>query len=141
MIIHLKKLAVGVENIPDFRAQVARRVENYQGAKAYFITTRHLPKQADDLVKGGSLYWVVQGVISARQKILGFETLLDENGQSYCHVWLDAAFHLVVPTSHRPFQGWRYLKNTDAPADLPRSANDDVMPVDMAADLKKLGLI
>ncbi len=55
---------------------------------------------------------------------------------------LEPELHRVVPTPYRAFQGWRYLKPEDAPADLGEAAGDlPDMPPEMIAELRSLGLL
>jgi len=43
----------------------------------------------------------------------------------------------VDPTPKRPFQGWRYLKPAEAPADLDPGKGADDIPPDLHAKLKQ----
>ena len=78
-----------------------------------------------------------------RQRILDIETFKDPNtGRERCAFVLDPTLVLIVPVRRRPHQGWRYLEASSAPPDLDlpdESAHD--MPVEMAAELRALGLI
>ena len=48
----------------------------------------------------------------------------------------------VFEKRHRPFQGWRYLEEKDAPLDLPSGeGGEDTMPMEMAEELRDLGLL
>ena len=117
-MIHLIKLAVGI----DTPEQLKQRQDFYgaiwQGRPVHRVLTRQYPKQADALLQGGSLFWVIKGQISLRQHILDIEALTDEEGQKQTMIMLDPPHIPVMPTPRRPFQGWRYLAVEDAPADL-----------------------
>jgi hypothetical protein len=101
--------------------------------------TRHKPVRPD--VLDGSLYWVIQGVIRCRQRLLGFDQETDETGRKYCLFQLDPVLVPVVPTQRGPFQGWRYLAADGAPADLETDAGGELPPDEMLKELRSLGLI
>lgn len=79
--------------------------------------TRHMPKRADEVLDGGSLYWVIHGQIAARQRILDLRTLT-RDGVPHCGIIYDPQLIRVVPRPHRPFQGWRYFDPASAPKDM-----------------------
>ena len=76
------------------------------------------PKRADELLAGGSLYWVFHGLVLARQRILGLEPRRGGDGIERCAIRLDPEVVRTLPQPRRPFQGWRYLRPEDAPRDL-----------------------
>ena len=78
-------------------------------------TTRMVPKRIADL-DGGSLYWVIKGIVACRQPLLGVKPFTDKDGIGRCHLLLDPVVIPVEPRPSRPFQGWRYLAGKDAPA-------------------------
>ena len=142
MALNIVKLAVGASSIDDLRDfQERRRKQRRQKpATPHKVFTRNGPKQKDELVDGGSLYWVIKGFIRARQKFVGFDEARDEEGRKYCIFLVDRA---VVPTAAWPqqaFQGWRYLDATRAPPDLKAGDSAD-LPAEMAAELRRLGLL
>ena len=103
--------------------------------------TRMTPKRTDELLAGGSLYWVMKGVIRCRQKLIGIEPFTDNEGIGRCRLVLDKE---IVPTrrqERRPFQGWRYLEAKDAPPDVKKGEAEDDMPEEMRRELEELGLI
>ena len=81
-----------------------------------------VPKRATELVKGGSLYWVVKGRIACRQRLLAVRPFTDGEGIGRCHLVLEPVVHPVESRPCRPFQGWRYLPAKAAPRDLSRTA-------------------
>ena len=81
-----------------------------------FHITRAFPKRAEELLAGGSLYWVFGGFIRARQLILALEPVQDEMGVRRCKIIFDNKLHLTQSWPRRPFRGWRYLDNP--PPDL-----------------------
>ena len=114
MAIHLIKLCVGVDRVDQLEAHRDRVVK--AGGLPY-ITTRNTPKQRDELLAGGSLYWVIKRVVQCRQKILDVETL-EEAGQKHCLITLDPEIMRTEPQPRKAFQGWRYLKAEDIPKDI-----------------------
>ena len=142
MTVHLLKLAVGVASIDDLRESAQRRAGEAQtGPRAMRITTRSAPKRADEVLAGGSLYWVIKGSLQARQRVVGVEPFTDASGVSRVHILLDPEVTPVRPRPCRPFQGWRYLRADEAPADFAMAAVDEAMPAAMRRDLLELCLI
>jgi hypothetical protein len=147
MALHIVKLCVGAESIEDLahwqKGRLAAQVA--AGMKPrLFHTTFQSPKRQDEVLDGGSLYWVIKGVIQVRQSIIGFDQGVKDNGSPCCLLLLDTTLVPVRPTPRRPFQGWRYLTADDAPADLSkRSGADDIaaMPPAMRKELASLGLL
>jgi hypothetical protein len=102
-----------------------------------------MPKRGDEIVEGGgSIYWVIKGVVLGRQRILGFERVIDSQGRPDTLILLDKDLVAVEPRPHRAFQGWRYLKAEAAPRDLGEGGKDLAeMPAEMVAELRALGLL
>src|SRR6201996_726343 len=119
-MLHLIKLAVGVESLEDLMAWQKKRLaeKKKKGQKPELIhITRQTPKQAEELLDGGSLFWVIKGQIAARQKLLELRAIKHQ-GVPHCGLVYDKK---VVPVMRRPraaFQGWRYLDPKDAPTDI-----------------------
>lgn len=140
MTVHLLKLSVGTTDVESMRANQARRARRENGIRFVPGFTRRKPRRALEIAESGSIYWVIKGSILVRQRVLDLVDAVDQNGEPYCEFRLDSDLIEVVPRPHRPFQGWRYLKEADAPPDL-ASFGEDEMPAEMAAELKFLGLI
>lgn len=144
MTVHLIKLCVGADDIADLAAWQAERLAEMKRRgepQVLAHVTRMTPKRAEELLDGGSLYWVMKGVIRCRQKLTGIEQFTDGEGIGRCRLILDSQ---IVPTrrqERRPFQGWRYLDAKDAPADVKRGEADDDMPEEMRRELEELGLL
>jgi hypothetical protein len=101
-----------------------------------------VPKRADEIVGGGSLYWVIRGQIMCRERILDIRPFVDKAGIGRCHIVLDCKPVLVEPRPYRAFQGWRYLAPADAPRDLDRAApGAKDMPEAMRRELRDMGLL
>ncbi|MEP2943815.1 MAG: DUF1489 family protein [Hyphomicrobiales bacterium] len=145
MVMHLQKLCVGVENVEslqawiDFRAEQARLMGR---VPEQFHTTRATPKQRDAILQGGSLYWVIKGVMQARQHIIDLRPNVGEDGISRCDIVLEPLIIATQMRPRRPFQGWRYLKPEDAPSDLSNLAEGEGdLPPEMRSELAELGLL
>ena len=142
MTIHLQKLSVGTESISTLqdwqKTVVDRRVK--KGLAPYHQhVTRMFPKQKENLLKGGSIYWVIKGLIQCRNVIVGLEETQTRDGRKACAILMNPKLIPVVPTPKRPFQGWRYLKTEDAPADLYELAGANELPPELRAKLANLG--
>jgi hypothetical protein len=137
MVLHLIKLAVGAENLEDLAQWQKQRLKT-QGELLHI--TRMAPKRADELVNGGSLYWVIKGVIRVRQRLNAIRPVTHKGGARTALV-LDAKLVPVRPTPRRAFQGWRYLTVKDAPRDLPKGTAVMDMPEAMRDTLSELGLL
>ncbi|MCW5698896.1 MAG: DUF1489 domain-containing protein [Rhodospirillales bacterium] len=143
MTLNLIKLAVGIDDLSHLRKRQEQRLRlNRDGAgpSRLFIQTRNKPRRAQDLLDGGSLYWVVKGLIRARQRIVGVESEVVD-GTPRCVLYLDPLLVRTEPRQHRPFQGWRYLEANAAPADLGADTDNEPMPDEMFNELKTLGLL
>ena len=145
MPLHLIKLAVGCESIKQFKDWTADRVAaaKKRGAPPYHIhVTRMVPKRDVELLDGGSLYWVIKGEIAVREKLIAIEPFRDSDGVNRCRLVLQPKVFSVSPRPLRPFQGWRYLTHSDAPADLGKAAASiEAMPEPMRRELRELGLL
>lgn len=145
MALHLIKLCVGVESIRDLDKRIAARLKakRQAGEKAEALhRTRMTPKRQEELLDGGSLYWVIKGQVSARQEIRNIRPVTDEQGIKRCFIVLARKVIPVTPRPMRPFQGWRYLREADAPADLGnRQSQTQNMPEEMRRELSRLGLV
>jgi hypothetical protein len=145
-MLHLIKLCVGVDNPAELIAWQEHRLEALRraGKPAELIhRTRQMPKRRDEVLDGGSLYWVIKGVIQLRQRIVDLREEANEEGRTMCGIVFDPA---LVPTrlqARRPFQGWRYLPLEDAPPDLPQAERGaiEAMPAAMRAELAALALL
>jgi hypothetical protein len=139
MALHLIKLAVGIDDFDELRRiQKLRRKE--RGRYCFF--TRNMPRRADEVLDGGSIFWVIKGYVRARQRLLRFVPEVDENGDRYCAMVYDKELVPTLWQPRRPFQGWRYLEPKDAPSDRPlHAAEDDDLPPTMAQELRSLGLL
>ncbi len=145
MALHLIKLCVGCDSVKDLEDWIRQKLrqKNRRGQKPERIhTTRMVPKRIDELLDGGSLYWVIRGQLTCRERLLDIRPFVDRDGIGRCRLVLDPKVVLVEPRPWRPFQGWRYLEAKDAPRDLDRAApGAAAMPEPMRRELRELGLL
>ena len=145
MTVHIVKLCVGVDRVEDLAEWQAGRQAAYKADPTLAPpghVTRMMPRRRDEVLDGGSLYWVIKGNILVRQLITDIQELTDSEGIRRCRLVLNSPLVLTRPQPRRPFQGWRYLKAEDAPPDLGAEMSEDFeMPAEMRAELAELGLI
>lgn len=130
MPLHLIKLCVGVDEVE----ALERRLET---ADWLTVNTRMTPKRAAEIEDGGSLFWVIKGVVACRQPVEDIATF-GEGKASRCVIRLGKGLVRTAPQARRPFQGWRYLRPEDAPADL-RRYDQGELPTELALRLRDIG--
>lgn len=142
MTIHIVKLCVGADSVEDLAEWQIDQIKRAKKAKAKRVAphcgTRMWPKRVEDVLAGGSLYWVIKGVISVRQRIVAIDHVTDHHG-ARCGLYLDAHLQRTVPQPRRAFQGWRYLDPKDAPADLAAAQGGAELPEHLRRQLVELG--
>jgi len=146
MPLHLVKLAVGCESVKELKSWVAERMQaaKKKGLPLHHIhITRMMPKRGEELLAGGSLYWVIRGEIAAREKIIAIEPFRDRDGIGRCRLVMQPKVIAVSPRPMRAFQGWRYFAHSDVPPDLGKATAASVaaMPEPMRRELRDLGLL
>ncbi len=143
--LHLIKLCVGCDSVKELEAWIREKLKDRkkQGLRREHIhRTRMVPKRADELIDGGSLYWVIRGEVMCRQRLLDVRPFVDKAGIGRCQLVLEPKLNLVAPRPWRAFQGWRYLAPEDAPRDLDRAApGAKHMPETLRRELRELGLL
>jgi hypothetical protein len=146
MALHIIKLCVGCTSIEDLRDWQLEKLAQARKAKRQarlWHRTRMFPKRGEEIIGQGSLYWVIKAVVQVRQPIIDLEAVTGEDGIARCDIVLSPELIPVRPVPRRAFQGWRYLKPEDAPADLKGGLGGEIarMPEAMRAELLSLGLI
>lgn len=134
-MLHLAKLAVGVRTAGQLAAFQARR-------DPLRHLTRNLPRRREEIIAGGSLYWLIGGALVVRQRVLDIAEAARDDGSRCCALVLDRALVPVLGRKMRPFQGWRYLAAEAAPPDVPElAAEADGLPEPLLRQLRELCLI
>jgi hypothetical protein len=142
MTINIIKLCVGAASIEDLAHWQHHQVRMRSGLgldPRPVCDTRMTPKRAPEVLAGGSLYWVIKGVILVRQVIEDIETFEDEGGRSRCELILNPNLVKTAPQRRKAFQGWRYFENRDAPPDLTVTTGGEALPEALRAELIELG--
>ena len=138
MPLNILKLCVGVSEIEELESWVR---DCRAGRDSLDHTTRMFPKRSSEIVPGGSLYWVIRGMILCRQPIAALEAVTGADGIERCRIVFKPKIIPVRPAPRRAFQGWRYLEDADAPPDLPRTAKALGVSAKMRRELAELGLL
>ncbi|MEQ1670479.1 MAG: DUF1489 family protein [Hyphomicrobium sp.] len=104
MTLNIVKLCVGAASIEDlarWQAMSGHTIK-HKGRKAACHTTFQTPSRQAELLDGGSLYWVIKGVIAVRQLIVGFGDGKKDDGSPCCLFLLDPALTPVRPVPRAP---------------------------------------
>jgi hypothetical protein len=143
--LHLIKLCVGCDSVKELDGWIREKLGDRKKrglSREHMHKTRMVPKRADELRDGGSLYWVIRGEVMCRQRLLDVRPFVDKGGIGRCHLVLEPKVVLVEPRTWRAFQGWRYLGHNDVPRDLDRAApGARNMPETLRRELRELGLL
>jgi hypothetical protein len=135
MALSITKVAFGCDSVETLRKRLEARAA---AGPEFHMTTRYLPKRHEEIIGGGSLFWIVKHSLVGRSPILGFGEA--EGGR--VAIRLDPRLILVNPVPKRAHQGWRYLEGGDAPADLDEGgAGVAEMPPELVGKLAGMGLI
>lgn len=140
-MINLVKLCVGIKSVSHLKEFRKQRRELGQGrADGYDVhRTRMMPKRRSEIINKGSIYWVIAGKIQVRQLIVDLDRQVDIEGKTCCDIIMDSELIRTVPQRFRPFQGWRYLAQKDAPKDLENSVTEG--ETELISKLSELGLL
>ena len=131
----------GIDSVEDLAAwQASQAAQGRDGCPRH--VTRMWPKREAEVLAGGSIFWVIKGLVQCRQPIVGLNRVTGEDGTNRCALVLEPGLIRVTATPKRPFQGWRYLDPADAPRDLPKNrAHEDALPPELAGALAEIGVI
>ena len=141
MTTHLIKLSVGTESVEDLAAWQASMAPRWPEGLPRHVT-RMWPKREAEVLDGGSIFWVIKGLVQARQKILRLEKVTGQDGIDRCAIVLDRELVRTTTAPKRPFQGWRYLAPADAPTDLPaHRKTEEPLPPELASALADIGIL
>ena len=147
--IHLLKLCVGSESVDALLDWQAARAGEQRASNADprpFHVTRMWPRRGPEILDGGSLYWVIRGLVLCRQRVVALEPETGADGVGRCRLRLDPAIVRTTPQPRRAFQGWRYLRPSDAPSDVPADLAaagpaPAALPAALAAGLAEIGVL
>lgn len=134
-MIHLSKVAFSCASVETLERRQQKRLKD----GVVPIVTRFRPKRAEELLAGGSLYWIIKHRLVARQAILDFATS-PRDGRTI--IRLAPELVRVRSQAMRAHQGWRYLDAAAAPADLEGEPDGlDALPPALLGKLAGLELI
>ncbi len=143
MTLNLVKLCVGVsalEELEEWIVESSRRRLALGEPDEHIHTTRMFPKRVDELLDGGSLYWVIRGNVQVRQRFVDIRPVTGADGVGRCQLVLEPVLRLTQWQPRRAFQGWRYLEAKDAPPDLSAHADAEGLPPDLQVALRDIGV-
>lgn len=139
--MNLVKLSVGTESVESLMVWQEMRRKELPGGLPRHVT-RMWPKREAEILNGGSIYWVIKGLIQCRQRILRLDEVTGEDGIRRCAIVLDPELHRTHTAQKRPFQGWRYLKPEESPADLPvGKSQEEPLPPELSQALAEIGVL
>ncbi len=145
MALNLVKLCVGADSVEDLEKWIEFRRDEMRRAgekPEHRHTTRMIPRRRDELLDGGSLYWVIKGNVQCRQRLLDIRPFTDGDGVERCHLVFDPKVIATDWQPRRAFQGWRYLVLADAPADVGQGREGMMaLPSELRRELADLGLL
>ncbi|MEM7067702.1 MAG: DUF1489 family protein [Pseudomonadota bacterium] len=145
MALNLLKLCVGISAVEELQAHIdfSQDEKRRKGLEPVQIhTTRMVPKRMDELLDGGSLYWVIKGNIQVRQHLADVRPFTDAQGIKRCDLVMEPRLILTHWQPRRAFQGWRYLKGEDAPVDIGKGGSGVTnLPPELRIELANLGLL
>ena len=138
MTLHLIKLAVGAKSVADVAAWQKARAKATPPLRH---RTRNFPRRAEEILDGGSMYWVVNRVLSVRQRIVDIVAAKRDDGTACADIVLHPKLIAVRGRLMKPFQGWRYLTAEDAPPDEGTGFRAAELPEAMKRELAALALL
>jgi len=139
--VNLVKLSVGTESVESLAEWQATRIAQTEDGLPRHVT-RMWPKREAEVLAGGSIYWVIKGLIQCRQRVLRLDEVTRGDGIRRCAIVLDPELVRTAPTQKRPFQGWRYLPTAESPRDLPAGRqSEDTLPPELSAALAEIGVL
>ncbi len=141
--LHILKVAAGVSSLEHLNQVVDHY--SYTDAELGHImhmSSRNTPKRMDEVLDGGSVFWIIKRAIVARAELVAIRQIVREDGKKGCQMCIRPHVIPTIPQPKRGFQGWRYLKPEDAPKDLTQAAGDPGKgSPELAMELKDLGLL
>ena len=146
MPLHLIKLAVGCDSVKELKGWVAERMAT---AKKKGLPQRHIhitrmtPKRDEELLAGGSLYWVIRGEIAAREKIIAHRAVPRQGRHRPLPAGDAAQGDRGVAAADAPVPGLALSDRGRARPISAKSAAKSVaaMPEPLRRELRDLGLL
>lgn len=140
-MLHLTKLCVGISDVAQLR-----QLQQERRARGEILRhlTRSFPRRADEVVDGGSLYWVIAGAMVVRQRVVAIKKEFYSDGTKCAALVFDPELVAVAGRVTKAFQGWRYLDPAAAPVDLVAGKGgegSEVLPLALRRELEALGLL
>lgn len=143
MTLHILKPAAGIGTIEQLKHVISRySYDDPDLGHIMHMSSRNTPRRADELLNGGSVFWIIKRAIVARAPLVAIREDERRDGRKGCQMCIRPEVILTVPQPKRSFQGWRYLKAEEAPADL-TNGQDGVGngSAELAKELQMLGLL
>ena len=104
MALHLIKLCVGCDSIEELADLQAERLKARRKAgekkPRLFHRTFQTPKRRAELLAGGSLYWVIKGLVQVRQPLADIGEGTKEDGTPCCVLYLENELVPVRPAEY-----------------------------------------
>ncbi|EPX76411.1 DUF1489 family protein [Salipiger mucosus] len=140
-VTHLIKLSVGTDSVESLAAwQATPAAQGPDGCPRH--VTRMWPRRSEAVLNGGSIYWVIKGLVQCRQRILRLDRVTGHDGVERCAIVLEPGLIRTYTAPRRPFQGWRYLAPSDAQGDLPEGReSEESLPPELAGALAEIGVL
>lgn len=143
MPLHILKVAAGISSLEQLKRVITQYSYNDpELGHIMHMSSRNTPKRAEELLDGGSVFWIIKRSIVARAPLVAIREDERLDGKKGCQMCIRPEVILTIPQPKRGFQGWRYLKAEDAPADLMEGTKDTGQgSPELAAELRTLGLL
>src|SRR4029079_17100501 len=128
MTVHLIKLCVGcdtVQELKDWQDDWLKQLKRARKPLELCHRTLQTPKRRDEVLDGGSLYWVIKGFVLVRQRIIDLKPALKDDGTPCCAIVYDQELVTTAPQARGCFQGWAFLSGADAPPDGRAASKDE----------------
>jgi hypothetical protein len=122
MPLHLIKLSVGATCLDDLR-----RWQDQHGRAHPPLRhrTRHFPRRAEEILQGGSIYWVISRIVTARQRILGIQEAARDDGSTCTDLILDPALRAGSGPVSQAIPGLALSRGTGCAARCGRRCRGD----------------
>lgn len=142
MSVHFLKPALRAQDVYEFAKRQKQWLFPYDGRDVFPVRTSRKPKRIEEMIDGGSVYWVVKNQIQCRQKVVGFETIEEEGAKPEYLILCEPQLYRTEAIRRKAFQGWRYLEIDRAPPDKGAIyISDDMPPPELEKILREAGLL